>query len=212
MSGTKLQNALDMALSRRGFLAGTALYGGALVALQFPKAVRAAKTQLAPKVFTAEEWKLVEAITFRILPSQNGAGAREANCINFIDKALANEEAAMLKVYRSGIPALIAATHVTHGKVFTELDGTQQDELLVALQDGVAKGWNAEALPSADFFEAVRVHTLCGFLADPSYGGNRDYVGWKWVGYPGPRHSEGGYSPAQMLGKAPILPIWERRR
>ena len=41
--------------------------------------------------------------------------------------------------------------------------------------------------------------------------GNRDYAGWKWVGYPGPRHSEAGYSPAQMIGKAPIHPIWEER-
>ncbi|MBW2362448.1 MAG: gluconate 2-dehydrogenase subunit 3 family protein [Deltaproteobacteria bacterium] len=211
MTETKTQEALDAALSRRRFLVGTALYGGALVALQFPKAVRAATTQWAPQVLTAEEWRDVEAITFRILPSDAGAGAREAACINFIDKALANEEAAMLPIYRAGIPALNGAATSAHGKGFAALEGEQQDALLRDLQDGVAEGWSSADLPSPDFFEMVRVHTLLGFLADPSYGGNRDYAGWRWVGYPGPRHAVGGYSPAQMIGKAPIRPIWQKR-
>ncbi len=81
----------------------------------------------------------------------------------------------------------------------------------MALQDGVAEAWNIADLPSPYFFEMLRVHTMLGFLSDPSYGGNRDYAGWKWVGYPGPRHTEGGYSPAQMIGKARIRPIWEKR-
>jgi gluconate 2-dehydrogenase gamma chain len=206
-----MQDALDAALSRRRFLAGAALYGGALVALQMPNTVRAATTQLTPQVLTATEWRTVEVVTSRILPSEGGAGAREANCINFIDKALANEEAVMLPIYRAGVPALNAVATAGHGKDFAELEGEQQDDLLMALQDGVAEAWSRDEVPSPDFFEMLRVHTLLGFLADPSYGGNRDYAGWKWVGYPGPRHSEGGYSPAQMIGKAPIRPIWENR-
>ena len=211
MTETKLKTALDAALSRRRFLAGAALYGGALVALQLPEAFGAATTQLAPLVLRPDEWRCVEAVTFRILPSEGGSGAREANCINFIDKALANEDAAMLPIYRAGVPALNAAATAGHGKSFAELEGGQQDDLLTALQDGVADAWSAADLPSSDFFEMLRVHTLLGFLADPSYGGNREYAGWKWVGYPGPRHSEGGYSPAQMIGKAPIRAIWEKR-
>ena len=30
-----------------------------------------------------------------------------------------------------------------------------------------------------------RQNVLEGMLADPSYGGNNDMVGWKWVGFPG---------------------------
>ncbi len=52
------------------------------------------------------------------------------------------------------------------------------------------------------------MHTIIGFLADPKYGGNRDYVGWKLLGYPGPRHARGGYTPEQMLGKEKITAIW----
>ncbi len=34
-----------------------------------------------------------------------------------------------------------------------------------------------------DFFELLRTHTLYGFLGNPSYGGNRDRVGWKLIGF-----------------------------
>ena len=30
-----------------------------------------------------------------------------------------------------------------------------------------------------------RQNVLEGMLADPAYGGNKDMVGWKWVGFPG---------------------------
>ena len=63
-------------------------------------------------------------------------------------------------------------------------------------------------VPPAKFFEAVRFHTIIGFLADPKYGGNRDYAGWKVIGYPGGGHHLGGYSPAQMMGKEKIVAIW----
>jgi len=35
------------------------------------------------------------------------------------------------------------------------------------------------------FFKSLLKHTLQGFFADPAYGGNRDMVGWKLIGYPG---------------------------
>ncbi len=31
-------------------------------------------------------------------------------------------------------------------------------------------------------------NTVEGFLADPMYGGNRDFIGWKLIGFPGPRY------------------------
>ena len=38
------------------------------------------------------------------------------------------------------------------------------------------------------FFELVLGNTMEGFFADPIYGGNRDMVGWKLVGFPGARY------------------------
>jgi gluconate 2-dehydrogenase gamma chain len=39
------------------------------------------------------------------------------------------------------------------------------------------------AIETTDFFELLRTHTMYGFLGNPSYGGNRDRVGWKLIGF-----------------------------
>mgnify|MGYP001367897051 FL=1 len=36
------------------------------------------------------------------------------------------------------------------------------------------------------FFNVIRTHTMEGLFADPIYGGNRNFAGWRAVGYPGP--------------------------
>ena len=38
-----------------------------------------------------------------------------------------------------------------------------------------------------DFFGALTAHTRQGFYSDPVYGGNAGQVGWKVIGFPGPR-------------------------
>src|SRR5947207_2846388 len=35
------------------------------------------------------------------------------------------------------------------------------------------------------FFNTVRTHTMEGMFADPIYGGNKDFAGWRLVGFPG---------------------------
>lgn len=60
-----------------------------------------------------------------------------------------------------------------------------------------------------DFFATVRFHALLGFIGDPKHGGNQDYVGWKLMGFPGPLHLVGGVTPEQMMGRRPVIPIWE---
>lgn len=35
------------------------------------------------------------------------------------------------------------------------------------------------------FFETIRDHTMEGLFSDPIYGGNRNFAGWRAVGYPG---------------------------
>ena len=40
-------------------------------------------------------------------------------------------------------------------------------------------------MPSNVFFESLLELTIEGFFADPIYGGNKDMVGWKLVGFPG---------------------------
>lgn len=198
-------------ISRREFIARTALYGSTfwlLFKMPRPMALQAAQESVEPAVLSDAEWHTVEAITGRIIPADDEPGAIEANCVNFIDKALAHEDKALRRLYTVGLAGINAVSRETHGLPFVELAPEQQDQVLMALEDGNAAGWAGGAVSSEEFFETVRVHTVVGFLADPRYGGNRDYEGWKVLGYPGPRHVQGGYTPEQMLGKAKIKSIW----
>ena len=84
-----------MTLTRRDFLLQSALYGGTLfVTLNVPRphALAAAAASDKPVVLTPDQWKLVEAIAARIIPSDDEPGATEAGVVNFVDKALANED------------------------------------------------------------------------------------------------------------------------
>lgn len=198
--------------SRRDFLVRGSLYGGSLwiaANLPRPKALQAAQASREPAVLSKHEWATVEAICARIVPTDHEPGAREADCVNFIDKALANEDAQALPLYRLGVEGIDAVAQQRSEQSFVALEPAEQDAVLVVLESGQAPGWPAGPIPAQVFFETARAHTIIGFLADPKYGGNRGFAGWRVAGYPGPRHHLGGYSRAQMLGEAPISPVWE---
>lgn len=203
-------------INRREFVRRGSLYGaGILIGLNTPrpKAAQAAAESVEPAILTEHEWETLDALTGRIIPADEDPGAREANCVNFIDKALAHEDAAALPLYQGGLAALDGVAMARFETRFVGLESAQQDEILAALERGTAKEWAlSKELPSPMFFETVRVHTIVGFLADPSYGGNRDFSGWKVAGYPGPRHRRGGYTPEQVEGQAPIVPVWDLER
>ena len=40
-------------------------------------------------------------------------------------------------------------------------------------------------VPANVFFESLLEMTIEGFFCDPIYGGNRDMVAWKMIGFPG---------------------------
>jgi len=198
-------------LSRRQLLARGLLFGGGLAAgihLPRPRALAAAAASTAPEVLSAAEWATVDAIAARLIPTDHEPGAREAGCVNFIDKALANEDAPLRSLYADGLRGTDTAALVHAGAPFAELGEAKQDEVLRAMEDGKARGWPAGEVTSQDFFAQVWTHTLWGFLADPKYAGNRDYAGWRVLGYPGGRHRRGGYTPAMLAGKAQVDSVW----
>jgi gluconate 2-dehydrogenase gamma chain len=84
---------------------------------------------------------------------------------------------------------------------FAELSEVQQDGILAELD-----GRKREPNPSGDtlqdsdsllmrFFSVVRDHTIQGMFCDPLYGGNRNGIGWKMIGFPG---AQWGYSADQL--------------
>src|SRR5436309_1954677 len=60
----------------------------------------------------------------------------------------------------------------------------------------------AQALPMAPsqqaFFNTLRTHTMESMFADPVYGGNKDFAGWKLVGFPG---AHPAFTAADMQSK-----------
>lgn len=96
-------------------------------------------------------------------------------------------------MYRAGIPAVNNYAMQEFGSEFADLSEDQQEQIVGDMEAGEATGFTD---PSAeDFFELLRTHTIEGMFSDPAYGGNRDMVGWRLIGYPGAQRA---YTPADM--------------
>jgi gluconate 2-dehydrogenase alpha chain len=66
---------------------------------------------------------------------------------------------------------------------FADCGSEQQDALLIELEQGALP--NFRVPPQHSFFALLRAHLQEGLFADPAYGGNRDKLGWKFLGHPG---------------------------
>jgi gluconate 2-dehydrogenase gamma chain len=110
-------------------------------------------------------------------------GARDAGVLNYIDLALAGAYADLQDFYRAGVAQLDMYCRKTYGEPFVRLAAERQDDVVRALEEGKAGEFT---WPTAQaFFETIRTHTMEGMLADPIYGGNKDFAGWRLVGFPG---------------------------
>ncbi len=186
--------------SRRSLLRGAGLLGAAVaggsvaapVAAQDPTD-NAIPVREALENLTALEAETLEAATMRILPSdENGPGALEARAVHYMDRCLGSHLRDSNSAYATGLNALHEQALQRHGRAFAALTGTQQDALLAAMEAGELDGF---APDSATFFELIRDHTIEGTFSDPYYGGNRDFIGWDLLGYPGIRL---GASPQEV--------------
>lgn len=194
-------------MNRREFLQGAgALWAAALTAR--PLALAAAQQSSTPLTLDAMQWRSVAAICAQIIPSADGLGAGPANCVNFIDKLLANEDRTALPLYRQGLANIDDYAHTRWQKNFAALDPAEQITCLENLEDGLIPDWPATAVAQNTFFAMLRFHTILGFLAAPKFGGNADFSGWRALGFPGHLHEMGGISDRQVSGAEPIIPTW----
>jgi gluconate 2-dehydrogenase gamma chain len=85
--------------------------------------------------------------------------------------------------FAAGIAATNAWTRKTYdGKDFDRLAAADRVAALEAMEAGKAEFANFDARA---FFGQLLSITMAGFFADPIYGGNRDKVSWKLIGFPG---------------------------
>ena len=141
-------------------------------ALAFAGQQAAAPSAAQTQTLTAAQAEVVSALTSRILPAVDGRpGAGEAGAVYFIDRALGTFNAAQRPLYTEGVADLNrrAQAKVAGAASFAGLTAAQQNEVIRDI----------EATP---FFQAVRLDTIVGTFALPSWGGNRDYMGWHLLG------------------------------
>jgi gluconate 2-dehydrogenase gamma chain len=156
--------------------------------------------------FNMEESAFIEAAVSRLIPAdEEWPGALEAGVPNYMDKQLAGAWGAGERLYRGGpwqpgtrsqgyqlpfTPAELVHTALaainkelaSAGTPFAKMSPDQQDAYLEQLEAG---GKDLGGVPSQVFFAELRELTLEGFFSDPVYGGNRDMVGWRMIGFPG---------------------------
>jgi gluconate 2-dehydrogenase gamma chain len=156
--------------------------------------------------FNADDAKTVAALAERLMPGAPGKpGASDAGVLNYIDLALAGAYADRQEFYRRGLAALDAYCRATHGAPFVKLDAARQDTVIKVLEDNKATGFTWPS--AAAFFNTLRTHTMEGMFADPVYGGNKDFAGWRLVGFPGAQvlFTEAEMRSKEAFTRGPIL-------
>lgn len=182
-------------LSRRNLLKGVGLTGAALMtagsgSLSAQSSGAFMSPQRIPireafETLTALESATLDAFASRIIPSdETGPGAHEARAVHYIDRALAGAMSASREQYGMGLSSLENYSMQSKGMSFHLLPESDQDSIIEAMTENAIVGFS---VLNAGFFNMVRTHTIDGTFSDPYYGGNRDFIGWDLLGYPGVR-------------------------
>ncbi len=153
--------------------------------------------------FTARDGEFITAAVDRLIPPDRWPGAAQAGVPVYIDRQLAGDYGAGARTYLQGpiapgtpqqgyqlglTPAQLYRESLDgihaelKGRAFGQRSADAQDEFLRALEAGER---TLGSINSAIFFETLLANTIEGFFADPMYGGNRNMVGWRMIGFPG---------------------------
>jgi gluconate 2-dehydrogenase gamma chain len=156
---------------------------------------------------TNVEVRFIDAAVERLIPEDDlGPGAKEAGVSSYIDQQLSSVWGTHGRNYRSGpwlegtaqqgFQSRLTPQEIYHvgiyeinqfciknyDKQFEFLDANQIDEILSKLEKDEVK---LPSLSSKLFFDLLWKNTEEGFFSDPIYGGNRNKIGWKLLGFPG---------------------------
>jgi gluconate 2-dehydrogenase gamma chain len=192
-------------LTRRTFVqtAGALVVSAALPSLGV---AQRSDGRTAYRFFSAAEASFVETAVERLIPAEpEWPGAGAAGVPNYIDLQLAGPYGAGDRLFLGGpikpglpgqgyqlglTPAALYRTSLRaigeqlqrQGLDFAGAPAEEQDALLTELEAGRL---DLGGFSSAIFFETLLANTVEGYFADPAYGGNRDMVSWRMLGFPG---------------------------
>ena len=114
----------------------------------------------------------IEALAAEIIPADETPGAKEAGVIYFIDRALSGFESEKRRIYKSGLAVAqeIRKLLFPESTSIATLTEEQRHKLV-------------ESIETTEFFQTLREHTAMSFFGNPEYGGNKNKVGWKLIGF-----------------------------
>jgi len=142
--------------------------------------------------FDPDEAATVMAAASRIFPAdESGPGAKEAGVVVYIDRHLAGPYGSdghryTQPPFESGVRELGYQGKATPAEIYREgLKGLAGFRLLPTAEQDKA----LTQIESTLFFSLLRQHTIEGMFCDPVHGGNVDMLGWRLLGFPGPRMS-----------------------
>lgn len=128
---------------------------------------------------TPEQAREFEAVSAQIIPTNETAGAREANVVRFIDRYHAavfpEEQHQSIMDNRKGMFKTLgdAVAEKTPGnRLFAALGAADQIALLTALER-----------TKPGLFNFFRSWTMLAMFSHPKHGGNTNQVGWKLIGF-----------------------------
>jgi gluconate 2-dehydrogenase gamma chain len=167
----------------------------------------AAETEPFVTLTAAEAAFIVAAVDTLIPADELSPSGSDCGVAVFIDRQLGSAWGGGAKMYRSGpfhkgkpeqgyqlaltpreyfAAGIAAANGWTRknfgGKDFDRLAPGERVAALKAMDEGKAQ---FEDFDARAFFGQLHALTMAGFFADPIYGGNRDKVAWKMLGFPG---------------------------
>ena len=198
----------------RAGLAGTALATGLADPAEAQQTVPA-RAAPAPSALDAEPYVnltaveaafIIAAVDTLIPADELSPSGSDCGVAVFIDRQLGSAWGGGAKMYRAGpylkgkpeqgyqlaltpreffaagIAAANAWTRKTYNKDFDRLAPADRVAALKAMEEGNAEFDN---FSSRAFFSQLHGIAMAGFFSDPIYGGNRDKIGWKVLGFPG---------------------------
>lgn len=132
---------------------------------------------MSPALTPAQRHTLAAALE-RVLPGGgDGPGATDAHAIGYAEFLLRHPRfAPALGAFETGLGFLDTLARALAGHPFAACAPAEQDAVLAQMQ--------RLPHPSVQRFFVILVRmALDGFLGAPTYGGNRDGVGWRFVGF-----------------------------
>lgn len=157
---------------------------------------------------TESEAAFLTAAAARLIPGDAlSPSAADAGAVTYLDRQLAGTYGSGERLYLQGpwkegtprqgyqlrfTPRELYRTSLTAldrlvrerfaNRSFATLGEQEQDDFLRELEAGQL---DLDGVPSAVLFETLLANVIESYFADPVHGGNRDYAGWRLVGFPG---------------------------